>query len=40
LKTLDFGWDKEYEGILYFMDSKGAPPQQLEWDQKLWWGKS
>lgn len=37
LKTLDFGWDKEHGGIFYFMDRKGCPPQQLEWDQKLWW---
>ena len=37
LDTLEYGWDKEYGGIFYFMDVKGAPPQQLEWDQKLWW---
>lgn len=37
LDTLKAGWDKEYGGIFYFMDLKGAPPQQLEWDQKLWW---
>ncbi len=37
LKTLEYGWDKEHGGIFYFMDRKGAPPQQLEWDQKLWW---
>ena len=37
LNTLEYGWDKEYEGIFYFMDVKGNPPQQLEWDQKLWW---
>ena len=37
LDTLDFGWDKEYGGIYYFMDAKGHPPQQLEWNQKLWW---
>lgn len=37
LSTLEFGWDKKYEGIFYFLDIKGAPPQQLEWDQKLWW---
>lgn len=37
LNTLDFGWDKEYGGIFYFLDIKGYPPQQLEWDQKLWW---
>ena len=37
LKVIDFGWDAEYDGIFYFMDRKGCPPQQLEWDQKLWW---
>ncbi len=37
LDTIEYGWDKEYEGIFYFMDIKGTPPQQLEWDQKLWW---
>ena len=37
LTMLDYGWDKEFGGIYYFMDRKGCPPQQLEWDQKLWW---
>lgn len=37
LKTLDYGWDDKHGGIFYFMDRKGNPPQQLEWDQKLWW---
>ena len=37
LDTLEFGWDKEHGGIFYFMDRQGCPPQQLEWDQKLWW---
>ncbi len=37
LKILNYGWDSEYQGILYFKDLKGFPPQQLEWDQKLWW---
>ncbi len=37
LRILEFGWDKEYGGIFYFMDAQGHPPQQLEWDQKLWW---
>lgn len=37
LNTLDYGWDKEFDGIFYFLDIKGYPPQQLEWDQKLWW---
>ena len=37
INTLDFAWDNEYEGIYYFMDAKGYPLHQLEWDQKLWW---
>lgn len=37
LKILEYSWDKEYGGIFYFIDVKGHPPQQLEWDQKLWW---
>lgn len=37
LKTLEYGWDKQYGGIFYFLDRKGFPPQQLEWNQKLWW---
>lgn len=37
LTMLEYGWDKEYGGIFYFMDRLGYPPQQLEWDQKLWW---
>ena len=37
LTLMEYGWDKKYGGIFYFMDRKGFPPQQLEWDQKLWW---
>lgn len=37
LHTLEYGWDQEHGGIFYFLDIKGHPPQQLEWDQKLWW---
>ncbi|MBW4582565.1 MAG: AGE family epimerase/isomerase [Tildeniella nuda ZEHNDER 1965/U140] len=37
LNILDFAWDAEYGGLYYFMDADGHPPQQLEWDQKLWW---
>ena len=37
LSIVDKGWDKEKEGIFYFQDVEGHPPQQLEWDQKLWW---
>lgn len=37
LSLIEYGWDERYEGIFYFLDVKGHPPQQLEWDQKLWW---
>ncbi len=37
LRTLELGWDDQREGIFYFLDADGHPPQQLEWDQKLWW---
>lgn len=37
LKMVEYGWDKEYGGIFYYMDRLGRPLQQLEWDQKLWW---
>jgi N-acylglucosamine 2-epimerase len=37
LNILNFAWDSEYGGLYYFMDANGHPPQQLEWDQKLWW---
>ena len=37
LNTLEFAWDKEFGGIYYFLDIKGKPPDQLSWDQKLWW---
>jgi len=37
LRTLKYGWDEKFGGIFYFLDIKGNPPQQLEWDQKLWW---
>lgn len=37
IKLVEYGWDNEFGGIFYFMDRKGYPPQQLEWDQKLWW---
>ena len=37
LRTIEYGWDKQYGGIFYFMDRLGHPQQQLEWDQKLWW---
>ncbi|MDU1890806.1 MAG: AGE family epimerase/isomerase [Dysgonomonas sp.] len=37
LTMVEYGWDKKHGGIFYFMDRMEFPPQQLEWDQKLWW---
>ena len=37
LWELEFGWDREYGGITYFMDSEGKPTLGLDSDQKLWW---
>jgi N-acylglucosamine 2-epimerase len=37
VKMVEYGWDKQYGGIFYFLDREGHPTQQLEWDQKLWW---
>jgi N-acylglucosamine 2-epimerase len=37
IKMIEYGWDNKYGGIFYFIDRNGNPPQQLEWDQKLWW---
>jgi len=37
LNILEHGWDQIHGGIFYFIDAKGKPTQQLEWDQKLWW---
>jgi len=36
-KPLNYGWDKEFGGIFYFLDSEGFSPTALEWDMKLWW---
>jgi N-acylglucosamine 2-epimerase len=35
--SLDWGWDPEHGGMLYFLDSEGLPSPFLEWDMKLWW---
>jgi len=35
--TLEFGWDKEFGGIFYFMDVLGKPHIELQHDMKLWW---
>ncbi len=35
--AINFGWDKEYGGILYFKDIEGKPVEAYEHDMKLWW---
>ena len=35
--SMELGWDKEYGGIMHFVDIEGKPTEQLEWDMKLWW---
>lgn len=37
LNILEHSWDDKHGGLYYFMDIKGHPTQQLEWNQKLWW---
>ncbi len=33
----EWGWDKEYGGILYYRDAKGLPAQEYWHDMKFWW---
>ncbi len=35
--ALEAGWDKQYGGLLYFIDALGMPPEAYEHDMKLWW---
>ena len=35
--AIEAGWDNEYEGLLYFVDCLGNPPEAYEHDMKLWW---
>ena len=35
--SFELGWDKEFGGLLYFIDIENKPVQALEWDMKLWW---
>lgn len=37
LNAIDAGWDKEYGGLLYFIDCLGKPTEAYEHDMKLWW---
>ena len=33
----EWGWDKEYGGIINFRDCKNLPPQDYSQDMKFWW---
>ena len=33
----DWGWDKEYGGIINFRDCRNLPPQDYSQDMKFWW---
>lgn len=35
--SLELGWDKEKDGIFYFVDIENKPVLSLEWDMKLFW---
>ncbi len=35
--SLEYGWDREFGGLYYFMDIQGRPTLQLESSMKLWW---
>ena len=35
--AIEAGWDKEYGGLLYFVDCLGKPPEAYEHAMKLWW---
>ena len=36
-QAIEAGWDKEYGGLLYFIDCLGKPTEAYEHDMKLWW---
>lgn len=33
----DWGWDKQYGGIINFKDCRNLPPQDYSQDMKFWW---
>ncbi len=33
----DWGWDKQYGGIINFVDCRNLPPQDYSQDMKFWW---
>jgi N-acylglucosamine 2-epimerase len=36
-QSLTLGWDREFGGLFYFLDTRNRPLMELEWDMKLWW---
>jgi N-acylglucosamine 2-epimerase len=38
--SFERGWDRQYGGLLYFVDVDGKPSEYLEHDMKLWWPHS
>lgn len=36
-RSMELGWDERHGGLFSFIDLEGKPPEQLEWDMKLWW---
>ncbi len=37
IDAIEAGWDREFGGLLYFIDCLGKPPEAYEHDMKLWW---
>lgn len=35
--AIEKGWDRQYGGLLYFIDCQGKPTEAYEHDMKLWW---
>jgi N-acylglucosamine 2-epimerase len=35
--ALESGWDERDGGLFQFVDLRGEPPLQLDWDMKVWW---
>ena len=35
--SFEWGWDKEYGGIINFRDCRNLPPQDYSQDMKFWW---
>lgn len=36
----EWGWDKEYGGIINFRDCRNLPPQDYAHDMKFWWSQT